>query len=102
MRRPRYRAMRMSKSHAPIRVARMDERSPVVVRGCVNAPRKLADERSRQRVARRRTVLQRRGEVEPSITRARLKGDMDARRIVLASTEEAPEPTECRGRGRGS
>ena len=92
----------MGKPHAPVRVARMDERDPVVVRGCVDALRKLSDERSRQRVARRRAVVQRRGEVEPSIARARLTRDMNARRVVLAGTEEAPEPAECRGgRGRG-
>jgi hypothetical protein len=101
MRRPRYRAMHVGKSHAPIRVARMDERGPVFVCGCVNALRKLAEKRSCQCMARCRAVLQRRGEVESSIARARLTRDMNARRIVLAGTEEAPKPAECRGMGRG-
>jgi hypothetical protein len=85
---------------APIRVARVDERGPVVVSRGVYALRKLADERSRAREACRGAILQRRGEVESPVALARFTRDVDARRIALAGAEEAPEPAERRGWGR--
>jgi hypothetical protein len=45
--------------------------------------------------------VQRSGEIEPSVTWARLARDVDGRRIVVVDTEEAPDPAEWRGSGGG-
>ena len=85
---------------APVRVTRVDERSPVRVRGAIYAFCEFSDEPFCGCEARRGTVLQRGGEVESAIALAWFARNLDARRIVAAGTKEAPEPVERRGRDR--
>jgi hypothetical protein len=79
---------------APVCVARIDQRGPVRVRGGIYAFCEFSDERLYGCEARRGTVLQCGSQVESTIALAWLARNLDARRIVVAGPEEAPEPAE--------
>lgn len=93
--RPRARAEETS----PICVSRVDNIGPVIVRGAVNSLCEFMDERSSVLKAYRRTILQRGGEVEPTVARSWLVRDFDMRCVILACTKEPPEPAELGGSG---
>jgi hypothetical protein len=80
----------------PLRVARVDERGPVRVRRRVHAFCEFSDERLCAREDRCGTMLQRSGEVKPSVALTRLARNPNARRTITVSgiKNAAPGPAE--------